>query len=301
MEQREAVLVDAFAPEPTGGLPIAVLPDGVDLADDQLAAAASELATDVAVPVPAGDTPERLRVVGPGGSHDRDVAPLVAALALATERGDIDPGAVSVTTPAGARETRVEDDGRVWVDLEDGPSEEIDLDDERLAGALGVDVATLRDVGSDLPPTRIATGVEALVVPVNFLEHLGSLSPDPAALTALMAQADVEAVCAFTFDTLNAESACHARTFVPGAKGRTRSRGLEVPVTPRIAAGCVRSLARRGTIEADVPAAEQGHFLNRPARVDVRVTDGQVGGRAVASFDGTATVPPADEDDIIEV
>jgi predicted PhzF superfamily epimerase YddE/YHI9 len=47
---------------------------------------------------------------------------------------------------------------------------------------------------------------------------------------------------------------------------------------------------------------EQGHFLDRPGYVGVRV-DGrtvQVGGDAVVSMDGSLTVPEYDEDEIIE-
>jgi predicted PhzF superfamily epimerase YddE/YHI9 len=46
---------------------------------------------------------------------------------------------------------------------------------------------------------------------------------------------------------------------------------------------------------------EQGHVRSRPGRVRVDVTDGvRIGGRAVTTLDGTLTVPPSSEDDILE-
>lgn len=301
METTAAVLVDAFATEPTGGLPVAVLPDGAGLTDGQLRTVATEFAASLAVPA---DDFDRLRVVGPEGTEDQETAALVASLALAREEAIVDPGEYTIGTPAGTREVAVEESGRVWVDLATRAKElgdDLDADEEQISGALGVDVAALRDVGGDLPPTRLEGDIDTLAVGVNFLEHLGSLSPDTAALTTLAEVVDVDAICAFTFDTLAAESTIHARTFMPGAAGHPRATGVEVPVTPQIVGTCVDHLVGRGTVENDSPTVEQGHFLDRPALVDVRLPAGQVGGRGVPSVTGTATHPPAQEDDIIEV
>lgn len=301
METTAAVLVDAFATEPTGGLPVAVLPDGAGLTDAQLHTVANEFAASVAVPA---DDFERLRVVGPEGAPERETEAVVASLAHAHEEAMVDAGEYTIGTPAGTREVTVEESGRIWVDLATRANElgdDLDVDEEQIAGALGVDVAALRDVGGDLPPTRIEGNLDTLAVGVNFLEHLSSLSPDSGALTTLAEVASVDAVCAFTFDTLAAESTIHARTFLPEAAGDPRATGVEVPVTPQIAGTCVDHLVGRGTVENDSPTVEQGHFLDRPALVDVRLPAGQVGGRGVASLIGTATHPPAEEDDIIEV
>ena len=299
METTAAVFVDAFATDPTGGLPVAVLPDGADLTDDQLRAAAGEVGTTVAVP---DDTFESLRVTGMDGPRHRDTAALVATLARASERDRLDSGARTVTTSAGDRSVTVAADGRVWVDLAGGAGETAPgVTEEPIADALGIDVAALRDVGGDLPPARIEGETPTLAVAVNFLEHLRSVSPDSAALAALAEAADVDAVCAFTFDTLDAETTCHARTFLLDGTRRPRAHGQEVPVTPQIAGSCVAHLAERGAIDDGAPRIEQGHFLDRPARIDVRLSEGTVGGRAVTSFDGTLTLPPSEDDDIIEI
>jgi predicted PhzF superfamily epimerase YddE/YHI9 len=113
----------------------------------------------------------------------------------------------------------------------------------------------------------------------------------------------VDAVCVFTFDTLAADAAAHARTFVPpGGHVETRTVGLETTAMPSLAGGLVAQLFERGIIEDATTSVEQGHFVDRPGRVHVETSQGlRVGGHAVTALDGTVTVPPADEDDIIEV
>lgn len=317
MDTRQAVLADAFAADPTGGVPVAVLPDGTDLADEQLRAVARELAAP-ATAVPTDGPPESLRAVGPEGPADpRAVA--VAAFALAAERGWLDTGGEDDTAGEGgtdygptvagsAREVTVDADGHTWVDSPEPNPQEADADAGTIADALGIDVAALRDVGADLPPVRLTGGVEALAVPVNFLEHLGSATVDPAALADLAESASVAVVCAFTFDTLAADAACHARTFVPpdgdgtgGAPPWMRETRQEVPAIPSVAAGIATHLSREGIIEVEKPIVECGHYLDRPGRVHADPGTLRVGGRAIATVDGTVTVPPAGDDEIIEL
>jgi predicted PhzF superfamily epimerase YddE/YHI9 len=62
------------------------------------------------------------------------------------------------------------------------------------------------------------------------------------------------------------------------------------------------------TAETGTPAEmtfEQGHYLDRPGRVRVRVGAGAdggpaVGGRATTAFDGEIRVPDDDDDEILE-
>ncbi|MEF8783065.1 MAG: PhzF family phenazine biosynthesis protein [Haloarculaceae archaeon] len=308
MDTRDVVVADAFAAEPTGGHPIGVLPGGADLTDDQLRAVARELDV-AATAVPTDGPPDRLRAVGPGGPVDHHPQVTVGALALAAERGWIDAESASPVTTQGHQEVTVGNDGRAWVALEGPNPQSVDVGYGATADALGIDRAAFEDVGADLPPFCVSVGVEALAVPVNFLEHLGGASADAGALRDLTGAVGVDAVCAFTFDALAAESACHARTFAPerygGAVGPShwvRTAGTEVPVTPAVAGGIATHLYREGVIEDDEPVVEQGHYLDRPGRVYADVAGGvRVGGRAVASLDGVVAVPPPEVDDIVEI
>ena len=194
-------------------------------------------------------------------------------------------------------------DGGVWVAQEPPTVAESEVAEQRIAAALGIDVAALRDVGADLPPLSLSVGQDVLAAPVNFLEHVSGAEPDPVVLSEVADAADVDAVCVFTFDTLAADAAAHARTFVPpGGRIATRTVGLETTAMPSLAGGLVAQLFERGIIEDATTSVEQGHFVDRPGRVHVETDEGlRVGGHAVTALDGTVTVPPADEDDIIEV
>jgi PhzF family phenazine biosynthesis protein len=173
---------------------------------------------------------------------------------------------------------------------------EVDVDYDRLGAALGIDPAAMRDVGADLPVAYASTGLPFLVVPVNFLEHVGSADPDMGAVAELGEAFDVAGVYVFTFDTLDADSTLHARMFAPGA-------GVpEDPVTGTASGAAGAYLDRFGAIDVAEMRFEQGHFLDRGGVVHVRIGESvRVGGDAVVSLDGRLLVPAAPEDDILEV
>lgn len=308
MDTRQISLVDAFTSEPTGGMPMLVVLDDDTTSSDQYEALSDEFATDTATLLIDESSPQRLQLSSrPGfteavdGGHFPDESPaLVAALELARERGLVTAGTTTLATPSGDRTVEIDQNGRTWTGFAEPHPEHVDVAYDAVADALGVDSAALRDVGADLPATRLDAGVDALAVPVNFLEHLSGATPDADALAAVTAETDVDALCAFTFDTLEAEAACHARTFVPDPQSWPRAQGTEIPVTPRIVAGTLTHVVRRGTVEGAMPTVEQGHFAGRPSQVHVRTEALQVGGRAVTTLDGTVTLPAADDDDIIE-
>lgn len=298
MDTRQAVLIDACAAEPTGGTPVGYLPDGETLTDDQRRAVADELAAPTAVP-----TDDGLRVVDASGTPDDDTAAIIGALAFESERGDRQVGEAMLRTTTGRIGVEMTGDGGIWVDRERPTVAESSVDEQRVAAALGIDVATLRDVGADLPPLRVAATNDMLAVPVNFLEHVGDAEPDPVALGEVTRAAGVGAVCAFTFDTLAADTAAHLRVFTLPTRGSgARTVGMEVLASPSVAGGLVAHLFERGVIDGATTSVEQGHFVDRPGRIHVDAGDGlRVGGHAVTTLDGTVTVPAADEDDIIEM
>jgi predicted PhzF superfamily epimerase YddE/YHI9 len=298
MDSRQAAIIDACAAEPTGGTPVGYLPDGATLTDDQRRAVADELAAPTVVL-----TDDGLRVAGASGAVDDDTAAIIGAVAFESERGDRDAGEATLQTTTGAVDVEVTGDGGVWVGRERPTVAESSVDEQRVAAALGIDVATLRDVGADLPSLRLTATSDVLAVPVNFLEHVGGAEPDPVALGEVTRAAGVDAVCAFTFDTLSADAAAHLRVFTPPTgRGGARTVGMELLASPTLAGGLVAHLFDRGIVEDATTSVEQGHFVDRPGRIHVDAGgDLRVGGHAVTTLDGTVTVPEADEDDIIEV
>jgi PhzF family phenazine biosynthesis protein len=261
-------------------------------------AVARELgASETAFVLPSDRADRRLRYFTPEAEVELCGHATVAAHALLRADGRVEPGTSTVETDAGVLEVTVEPDGLVWMGGTGSEVRAIEgLEYPELAEALGVDPAALADIGADLPLARADAGLSFLVVPVNFLEHVGKMAPDAAAVTRLSERFDVAGVYAFTFDTLEPESTLHARMFAPAL-------GIpEDPVTGTAAAAAGAYLERFGAVDTDRMRFEQGEFLDRGGRVGVAVdADGvRIGGRAVTALDGELTVPPGGDDDILE-
>ncbi len=299
VDTRRALLVDAFTSEPLSGNAAGVVPDATDLTDDQMRAIARELnASETAFLADSDDADRRIRYFTPAREVDLCGHATVASHAWLAESGAIDDGTHTLETNVGVVEVTV-DDGTVWMTQDAATVEEVDVDESRVADALGADVATLRDVGADLPLATASTGLGFLVVPVNFLEAISGLSPDMAAVESLTDELDVTGVYAFSFDALDADSTLHGRMFAPGA-------GVDEDPVTGTASGAVGAYLREiEAFDGELPEEmtfEQGHFVDRPGRVRVRARSDpvEVGGRAVTALDGSVVVPEYDEDEIIE-
>ncbi|MBX0293394.1 PhzF family phenazine biosynthesis protein [Haloarcula nitratireducens] len=301
METRQVLLVDAFAAEPMTGNPAGVVPEAEGLTDDQLRAIANELgASETAFVLPSEEADRRLRYFTPEREVDLCGHATIAAHAALFERGALDAEQCTFETACGVLDAEVKSDGTVWMEQGDADIREVDLPLEDVADALGADVATLRDVGADLPLAVGDTGFPWLLVPINYFEHLSGLDPNMAAIEACCEAADAMGLYAFTFDTISGESTLHGRAFAPLA-------GIaEDPVTGTAAGACGAYVRRYGALDDTIEqvVVGQGHFLDRPGtvRVDTDGTETWVGGRAVTTLDGSLTIPAADEDDgIIEI
>jgi len=298
MDTRRTLLVDAFAAEPLSGNAAGVVPEADGLTADQMRAIARELAvSETAFLLPSETADRRLRYFSPEQEVDLCGHATVAAHAHLREAGAIDEGEHTIETNVGILDVEVESDGSIWMTQEMPRVERVEVDYERLGNALGIDPAALRDVGADAPVAVASTGLPFLIVPVNFLQNLGSADPNDGAVEAIADEHGVAGIYAFTFDALGADSTLHARAFAP-------SVGIaEDPATGTASGACGAYLREVGAFE-DFPEEmvfEQGHFVDRPSEVRVRVAgDVRVGGRAVTSLDGRLAVPPAEEDDIVE-
>ena len=299
METRRALLVDAFTSEPLTGNAAGVVPDAEGLDDEQMLSIARELnASETAFLTESEVADRRIRYFTPTGEIDLCGHATVAAHAWLAESDRLGDGTYAVETNVGRLDVELEG-GTVWMSQDVAEVTRIDLEYDRIASALGVDPATLADVGADLPTAIASTGLGYLVVPVNFLAALSGAAPDFGAIEALTDELDVTGLYAFTFDALGGESTLHGRMFAPGV-------GIDEDPVTGTAAGAVGAYLREvGAFDGELPAEmvfEQGHFLDRPGRVRVRAkTDPvAVGGSAVTALEGTIAVPDGDDDDIIE-
>lgn len=297
--KRRVHLIDAFTDEPLLGNAAGIVPEGAGLSTEQQQAIARELAvSETAFLTESDDADRNVRYFTPTTEVDLCGHATIASHAHLFEKGVIDAGTHTLETNVGVLDIEVESDGAVWMSQGEPQVERVDLDYEAVADALGIDAAALSDIGADLPLSRASTGLPFLVVPVNFLEQLGSASPDDKAIADCCEAVDATGLYAFTFDTLDPESTLHGRMFAPLA-------GVsEDPVTGT-ASGAVGAYLREFGAFDDVPDEmrfEQGHFLDRPGEVRVRVGETvRVGGRAVESLSGTLSVPEAEDDEIIEI
>ena len=315
---RRALLVDAFTDEPLSGNAAGVVPDAAGLSADQMRAIARELAVSETAFLTGTESAadRRIRYFTPRREVDLCGHATVASFAHLFRDGEIEAGTHALETNVGVLDVEVTPEGVVWMTQTSPTIRRIDLDYARAGEALGIDPAALEDVGADLPPAVVSTALPVLVLPVNFLEHLGGANPDAAAVEALADEHDAAGVYVFTFDALSADSTLHARFFAPGV-------GVpEDPVTGTASGACGAYLRRFGAFQSDESAAEpglsgddrgdstgtpdemrfeQGHFVDRPGIVRVRVGESvRVGGPAVTALDGSIAVPDDEDDDIIE-
>lgn len=301
MDTRRALLVDAFTTEPLSGNPAGVVPDADGLDDESMAAIARELnASETAFLSDSdGSDDYRVRYFTPAGEIELCGHATVAAGSWLADAGRIDDGTHSFGTNVGSIEVEL-DGGTVWMDTDVATVSEVDLGYDRVASALGVDPATLADIGADLPLATASGGPAYLVVPVNFLAAVSGMEPDFRAIDELSAELDVTGIYAFTFDTLDGESTLHGRMFAPAV-------GVDEDPVTGTASGAVGAYLREfEAFDGELPEEmvfEQGHFLDRPGRVRVRAgTDPvSVGGRAVTALEGTVSVPETGDDEILEV
>jgi len=210
----------------------------------------------------------------------------------------IDDGTHTLETDVGVLDIEI-DGETTWMTQNDPEVELVDLDTERVAAALGVEPAAIADV--DLPLARGSTGLPFLVVPTTFLSVLGECEPDMAAIEELCEAVDATGLYAVTFDTLTADATAHGRMFAP------RAGVPEDPVTGTASGAVGAYLHEFDAVETNEMTFEQGHFVDRPGRVRVRVDADEpagervrVGGRATIALDGELAVPEIDEDDLIE-
>ena len=304
MDGRRACLVDAFTAEPYAGNAAGVVPDADDLTAAQMQAIARELsASETAFLSESDDADRQIRYFTPTQEVDLCGHATIASHALLSADGVIEPGAHTLETEVGVLDIELQDDGVVWMTQSRPEVETVDIFYDRLGDALGIDPATLRDVGTDLPVARATTGLPFLIIPVNFLESLSGVEPDLQAIEAITDEYDVTGIYAFTFDTLESESTLHARMFAPGA-------GVdEDPVTGTASGACGAYLDSYEAFDSmpDDLRFEQGHFVDRGGivHVDISVDDRgrkqvRVGGEATLALDGTLAVPDAEDDEIIE-
>ncbi|WP_226040664.1 PhzF family phenazine biosynthesis protein [Natrinema sp. DC36] len=298
METIRILQVDAFTDEPLTGNPAGVVPSADGLSDDQMQAIAAEMAvSETAFLRSSENADRRVRYFTPTQEVDLCGHATIGSFAHLHDEG-LEAGSTTLETNVGVLEIEVAEDGTVWMTQDDPSIREVDVGYDRVADALGVDAAALEGASADIPLAVSSTGLPFLIAPITYLSDVGSAEPDMTAIEALTDAVDAAGVYLFSFDALEPESTLHGRMFAPGA-------GVpEDPVTGTASGAVCAYLDHFGAFDDDLPEElrlEQGHYVDRPGLVRVRLDDGvQVGGRGVTVLDGSIAVPEDDEDEILE-
>jgi len=295
----DVALVDAFTEDPATGNPAGVVPDAEGLSDDQMQAIARELSvSETAFLLPSGPADRTVRYFTPTEEVDLCGHATIGSHVYLREARDLPAGKHTLETNVGVLDVELADDGAVWMTQDAPEIRTVDLDYERVADALGIDGVALRQLEIDLPLAVASTGLPFLVVPATYFRQVSGADPDPAAIEALCEEVGATGVYLFTFDGLSPDATLHGRMFAPGA-------GVpEDPVTGTASGAVGAYLRRMDAFDGDLPEEmlfEQGHVLDRPGEVRVRVGEEiRVGGAGVVSLKGRIAVPEIESDDIVE-
>jgi PhzF family phenazine biosynthesis protein len=135
-----------------------------------------------------------------------------------------------------------------------------------------------------LEPQAVSTGAFHFLVPVKNIAALKKVRVDAAKLIRLARPLGCHGCYLYTLETVNENSAAHARAFFPGI-GMTS----EDPATGTAAGPLAAYLVSKGVLPADKTLIiEQGYEINRPSLIEVSVNGDEikVGGKCVIVGEG---------------
>jgi PhzF family phenazine biosynthesis protein len=294
MTSRSFVLVDVFARRRFAGNPLAVFPDSAALDEGTMQEIAREFGyseTTFVLPPRRPEATWRLRCFTPtaevfGAGHNALGAWWVlASIGRVSLSSSSSP--LAVFQELGERILAVE------ISQRGGRLESISMTQDRpvfgrtldnfgeLSRALGISESELGLPG--LRPQAVSTGATHLLVPVAGLDALTAVQLDADRLLRLVRPLGCQGAYLFTLETRDAGSSAHARAFFPGI-------GIqEDPATGSAAGPLGALLSAHDLLPPGVPGIiEQGDEIQRPSRIEVRVTQErvQVGGACVIVAQG---------------
>lgn len=152
-----------------------------------------------------------------------------------------------------------------------------------LAAVVGLDASDL--YVESLGPQAVSTGAFHFLVPVKSLEAIKKVQIDSARLIELARPLGCHGCYLYTLETVNADSAAHARGFMPGIGMKS-----EDPATGSAAGPLGAYLVSKGILpEGKSLIIEQGYQVHRPSNIEVLVNRDEIkiGGRCVVVGEGT--------------
>ena len=300
MAELDFLKVDVFTEEIYSGNPAGVVLEADDLDEMQMQRIAYEMGSPVTSFVLRSKKAEvRLRFFSPIAEEPLSGHGTVGALWCLAERkafGSSPGGKRRVESQVGVLPFSVEESveglKRIWMSQR-RPMFAMEGDEKDVASALGVGVDAL--FHDQFPLSRASTGIPFLLVPVRSIDIMRALEPKPAEISALSREFDIAGIEVYSWSVLDPGSTVHARCFLPSNA---------VPEDP--ASGMAAGALGAYLVEHDyIPrerferiVVEQGHWIGRPSRIDVRIEKKgstirrvEVGGSARVSSKGRLVVP----------
>jgi trans-2,3-dihydro-3-hydroxyanthranilate isomerase len=136
-----------------------------------------------------------------------------------------------------------------------------------------------------LEPQAVSTGAFHFLVPVKNIEALKKVQVDAAKLIELARPLGCHGCYLYTLETVDQNSAAHARAFFPGI-----GMNSEDPATGTAAGPLAAYLVSKGILPAEKTLIiEQGYQINRPSLIEVSVNGDEikVGGKCVIVGEGS--------------
>jgi trans-2,3-dihydro-3-hydroxyanthranilate isomerase len=287
MKRLPFLLVDAFTTRPYAGNACAVVFDAGDLSDAQMLAIAREMnQAETAFVREASGRSVALRFFTPAEEIPLAGHPTVASIWALLTTGRIGGEGVrefEVTLTAGPVLVSVEqsDDGSPLISMRQRPPEFLRrYTREEVAPAFGLDPA---DIRADAPVQTVSTGTPMLMVPLVDHAALRRAALDDSRYRALKAAGDFFSPHLFCLGGVTPAGDTFARQF-----------GVFPDVAEDAATGSATgSMAAflwcYGLISQPQFIAEQGHWMQRPSRIEVTI-DGSREAIEAVTIAGNATM-----------
>ena len=270
----------SFAKTSNGGNPAGVVLEADDFSDEQMLKIANTVGFSETAFVQKSDkATHKVRFFTPKAEVDLCGHATIATFALLKMKGIIANGTISQETKAGVLNIKVEDD-LIYMN-QVLPKYYNILDKAEIADCLAI---APNDCQPNLPVQIVSTGLKDIIMPVNDISILYSISPDFKKITELSKKHDVVGIHVFCLEAKYGGTA-HCRNFAP----RYDIDEEAATGTSNGALACY--LYKYGVADKKNPiklSFEQGYLMDKPSEILVRlnmegnkISEVLVGGRAI--------------------
>lgn len=270
------ILIDVFTSRPFGGNQLAVFTDAAALNAGEMQELAHEMnfSESTFVMPPESSGARRVRIFTPMREMPMAGHPTVGTTWVLASRGEIalESASVDATLQLGIGPVTVTVESKsgqpdfVWMAHREAEFGEKRDDRERVAKALGISAADIRD---DLPIQSVSTGVPFTYVPLKTIDALARCAPNAAAHTELLKPGEQSLPLYMFFAGESGEFAPRSRMFSP------HDGVPEDPATGGASAPFGAYAAKYGLIKP-APKTEftirQGVEMGRPSEIRVEVS-----------------------------